>query len=210
MSLQSDLQDLFEGMQDGGKSNDDFCEGIGSAIADYVKGLQFTAAEVAGTDSINQGTFAGSASGKLNITSSDISDVLKECCTEMWDNRKDTEYDGSSALAQAFADALDNASSNISWDVDITGSTTVPGSPPVVISPVDDSGIVTAVFDSTSIPSSLSEVFTTMYKMTSGGDAYFAKQLAPLIQSYFTSASCNVTGTEDGGLIGSTGTGIIS
>lgn len=210
MSLQSDLQDLFESMQDGSKSNDDFCKGIGDSISDYVEGLQFTAVSVAGTDSINQGTFTGAASGSLSITSSDISDILKECCTEMWDNRNDTKYDGNSALAQAFADALDNASSNISWDVDIKGSTTVPGSPPVVISPVEDSGIVTAVFDSTSILNSLSKVFTTMYKMTSGGDAYFAKQLALLIQSYFTGASCSVTGTGDGGLIGSIGTGIIS
>lgn len=30
------------------------------------------------------------------------------------------------------------------------------------------------------------------------------------LQSYFTNTSCNVTGTVDGGLIGSTGTGIIS
>lgn len=188
MSLQSDIQDVFDAMADGSKDDNYFCEQLASIISGFANGCTLTCmpATLSGADTSPAGTFTGAGTAQWQTQGSPIESALKDVCARM----KNQEADDSD-LAQALADGLDGDAPT--FTVTISGSTVVPGTPPVTM-PSSDSGTVTAVFNSEAVKSGLSACFNSMKSMSSGGDAFFATTLATLITAYYTTATISFTG----------------
>lgn len=188
MSLQSDIQNVFDAMADGSKDDSYFCEKIAAAIKTFANSCSLVCmpSTLAGADSGPSGTFTGAGTAQWQTKGSPIESALKDICAKM----KKQESDDSD-LAQAFADGLDDDAPT--FTITISGSTVVPGTPPVTV-PSSDSGTVTATFNSAAVKSGLSACFNSMKSMSSGGDTLFATTLATLIMTYYTTAVISFTG----------------
>lgn len=189
MSLQSDIQDVFDAMAGGAKGNDYFCEQLASVIAGFANGCTLTClpATLSGADASPSGTFSGSGTASWTVSGDEIEAKLKAACSSMQSSGDDN------TLASAFADGLD-ADAPV-FTISIDGATTVPGSPPVS-TPSSDSGVATAVFNSSAVETSLNTCFNNMKSMSSGGDNAFAAALATAIQTYYTTAVISFKGAS--------------
>lgn len=187
MSLQSDIQAVFDAMAGGAKGNDYFCEQLASIIAGFANSCTLTClpATLSGSDASPSGTFSGSGTASWEVSGDEIESKLKAACSSMQSSGDDD------TLASAFADGLD-ADAPV-FTISISGTTTVPGSPPVT-TPSSDTGAATAVFNSSAVKTGLKTCFNNMKSMTSGGDNAFAASLATLIQAYYTSAVISFKG----------------
>lgn len=189
MSLQSDVQAVFDAMTGGAKGNDYFCEQLASIISGFANSCTLTClpATLSGADSSPSGTFSGSGTASWTVSGDKIEAELKSACSSMQSSGDDD------TLANAFADGLD-ADAPV-FTISINGVTTVPGSPPVTI-PSSDSGVATAVFNSSAVKTGLKTCFNNMKSMTSGGDNAFAAALATLVQTYYTTAVISFKGSS--------------
>ena len=177
MSLKDDILGVFtEDMTD-----EDFAKGIADAIGTFTGACSFVVAPtpLVGTDASPSGAFSGSATVSWQIDTSQIENSIKGACTESM-----TDAD----LAQAIADGLDAAAPQ--WSGSISGTTTVPGTPPTP-TPSSDSISVTSTFTSATVNTGLVACFQAMGNMQQGGDEYMATQMAALITAYYT-GSVNV------------------
>lgn len=201
MSLKDDIEVVFTSSM----TDDSFSKGISDAIKAYVSTLSFSAETVAGADTSPSGTFTGSASGTLAISGGTLKGKIDAACAAM-KNAAGTSNAKDDTLSQGIADGLD--ADIPTWAVTITGTTTLPPGSTPPTSPSTDGGVVTPVFDSATVKSTLDSCFSGMKNMISGGDSKFASELASAVEEYYTGATYTVAGSSH--LSSATGSGKVS
>lgn len=193
MALKDDLLDLFNNMHSDPTHYTDveFYTTISQLIADYASSLKLTSVSVVGSDTSPTGAFVGSVAdgdGELKVSGSTIKSKLKAAC-DMKANMTDE------VLAQAFADGVDG--DTVQFTVTIKGKTTTTTTPPQTLDS-QDSGVVTAVFSSSSLLKALKDLFKQQKEdYEHAKDEDFATTLASEVKNYYTKPTvCTVAGSS--------------
>jgi hypothetical protein len=183
-TLQSQLQALFESMQDGSKDDYDMADELSSIVKDFMESgtivtTDLNSVPITSPGPYIAGMFVGGGQGSLSVQDGPCASLIKVACDTMRAQHLDDNY-----LADKITEGIDLMRSAGIVTCNITGVVTIPGSPPIVIPnvPGTTTGTITCV--PTPLAAGLKACFLTMRNMTTGGDAYFATQLATLINSY--------------------------
>lgn len=213
--LENDLKKVFSNMLDKKDkvTDDDFADGISKACKDFGESGSITTVD---TGAVSGGamTFVGKGSGSLSLNDTLMSTPIKTCCTTM---QKLTEG-GDSLLATAIGTGILAMTTAATVETDVSGTATNPTTGATTTMSGKAKGKIVCV--NASLIQSLNSCFTNMYNKkfdksykdeynpNFDGDAYFAKEMASAVHTYFTSGSITTSGT--GTLLGTVGTGSIS
>lgn len=200
--LQSDFEAVFESMTDG--DEDTFPNGISEAVVTFVSGGQVTTTD-GGT--VSGGTFSGSGTGSLSVTSIACAKIIKDACTAM----KSMTSGGDDYLAEQMGSGFKTMADNGVVTTTVTGELTPPP-PATPISPYGGSAKGTISCSESSLVSALKTLFKKMYNQREqegfDGNKEFAKVLANEINTFYTSGQISTDGL--GNIAGSKGSGSIS
>ena len=200
--LQSDFEAVFESMTDG--DEDTFPNGISEAVVTFVSGGQVSTTD-AGT--VSGGTFSGSGTGSLSVTSTACAKIIKDACTAM----KSMTSGGDDYLAEQMGSGFKTMADNGVVTTTVTGVLTPPP-PATPISPYGGSAKGTISCSESSLVSTLKTLFKKMYSQREeegfNGNKEFAKELANEINTFYTSGQISTDGL--GNISGSKGSGSIS
>lgn len=192
-TLKSDLLDAFNNMGDG--DDDYFAEQVAKAVKTYIETGGVTTVD---TGTVSAGVFTGTGSGDMEVESDDCEDSLSETCSKMRDM---TSGGGDAYLAAQMASAINTMVLDGTVKTDVSG-TAVAGS---VSTPLTGKAEGTLTGVAATIQSALVSIFSKMQNMTSGGDEYFAEQMAIAVNSYLLAGVVATNGKN--ALSGSVGTG---
>lgn len=183
-TLQSALESLFTGMQGENKTDEYLADGISDAIKDFIATGTITtvdtAAAVTSPGPYIGGSFVGTGTGSLEVDPDDCSSIIQDACAAM----RDDESNDDDFFAGKIAEAIDTMVSGGTVTCNITGTVTIPGSPPVVIPGVAGTSTGQVAGVPAPIEAGLKVCFASMQNMSEGGDALFAAQLASLVNAY--------------------------
>lgn len=195
-TLQSDLLSVFQSMTDGDDSV--FSDGVAQALKNFVNSGTPSTTD-AGT--IPTGAFTGaSTGGTITADDSACAQIIASAFTFMRNN----ENGGDDYLADKIAEGLQRMTDDAVVTTSVSGTTVPPSPPPPTIPTAGTAkGGITCV--TTAVASGLKAVFSAMKEMSSGGDAYFASQMASLVNACLLAGVVSTQG--QGNLAGSTGTG---
>lgn len=179
MALQSDLLSVFLAMNNITENGDRYmADNVAAKIKAYILTLS-TSTTDSGT--APAGAYTGKGSGKMTIDDSSLADVLYSTFVNCNDNND---------LAKRMAADIDKAcSANNTVTETTTGTvTTSSGSIPF-------SGTAQGKFSGSkaTIENKLKSCFSAMDSMSSGGNEYFAKEMAEAIDTYLKAGSISVT-----------------
>lgn len=198
--LQSDLEDTFSSMLSEDVTDDVFADGIASAFKDFCEGAEVIT-EDTGTVASPAGTFTGKGTGMLTADTSSCSSKILKACQEA----SEDEEGGDSTIAQGITDGLQAMLDGIKVETDLTGAITTSSA---VITGVTGKAEGSITVDVSSLTSYLEDIFSSMKKMSSGGDSYFASQMATKVYTLVSDSVVATEAKED--LTGVTGSGTIS
>lgn len=200
--LQSDFEAVFASMTDG--NEDTFPNGISAAVVTFVSG-----GVVSTTDggTVSGGTYAGSGTGQLTVTSSNCAAIIKAACTAM----KTMTSGGDDYLAEEMGKGFKKMADDGVVITTVTGTLTPP-SPASPISPYGGAAKGTISCSEATLVTNLKALFQKMYNQREqegfDGNKEFAKELANGINSFYTSGTISTDG--QGNIAGSSGSGSIS
>lgn len=193
-TLENNLSDTFLDME----SDSDFASGIASACKSYVEGGTVTTID-GGT--ISSGVFAGNGSGSASVSDSLMSAQINTAIAQM----KQVTSGGDNILANGIFNGLKAMLAQASVSTNVKGNVTQGSSTSYMEGTASGTGITCT---DAGFVSSLLDCFDEMKDKTSGGDSYFASQLADIINTYVSTGQV-VTGGQ-GAIEGSAGSGSIA
>lgn len=200
--LQSDIEDVFESMTDG--NEDTFPNGISNAVVTFVSSGVVSTID-AGT--VTGGTYSGSGTGNLTVTSSVCAAIIKAACTAM----KTMTSGGDNYLAEEMGKGFKKMADDGVVITTVTGVLTPPP-PATPISPYGGAAKGTISCSEIALVTKLKALFQKMYNQREqedfDGNKEFAKELANEINSFYTSGTISTDG--QGNIAGSSGSGSIS
>lgn len=180
-TLQSALQATFLAMNDitDGSGDRYMADNVAENIKTYILTGDTTTTDAGAAPA---GTYAGSGKGKMTIDDSSLADDLYSTFTAGYDNN---------GLASHMAADIDKeCSANDTVSETSKGTVTTPsGATSSFAGPAQGkfSG------NKATIESKLKACFSSMDEMTSGGNEYFAQEMASAIDSYLKAGSISVT-----------------
>lgn len=179
MALQSDLLSVFLAMNNITDNGDRYmADNVAAKIKAYILTLSTSTTD---TGTAPAGAYTGKGSGKMTINDSSLAQDLYSTFVNCNDNND---------LAKRMAADIDKAcSANNTVSETTTGTvTTSSGSSPF-------SGTAQGKFSGSkaTIESKLKSCFSAMDSMSSGGNEYFAKEMAEAIDTYLKAGSISVT-----------------
>lgn len=199
--LQSDFEDVFESMTDG--DEDTFPDGISDAVVAFVSGGQVSTQD---DGTVPGGAYSGSGTGTLSVTASACASIIKSACTAM----KTMTSGGDDYLAEEIGKGLKKMADDGVVVTTVTGTLQPPSSSPVT--PYVGTAQGTISCSESSLVSMLKSTFKKMWddreKDGFDGNEEFAKELANVVNSFYTSGT--VTTQGQGNIAGSSGSGSIS
>lgn len=180
VTLQVALLKIFNDMNSISKDGDVYCA---TEMAKAIKTFIFTG-QVATTDTgaAPAGTYAGAGIGAMNINDGTLSDNLLKTFQAEYNNDN---------LADNIASDTDNACKEDS--IIKTTSTGIVTTPSGATSPFSGPGEGEFTGVKNTIASTLKVCFSAMNNMTSGGNEYYAAQLALAVHSYLIAGAINIT-----------------
>lgn len=206
-NLKKDLLSAFQSMTDGDDSV--FAKKVSAAVADFAE-----SGDIATVDAgpVSGGVFAGSGKGSISVDSSICEKIILAACKKM----QTMTSGGDKYLAAQMESGIESMikAGEVSTDVDGTvtapngATSTLSGNAKGVLSQVSSGSDSSDDSESGIIKSMLVSAFSAMQTMTSGGDKYFADELASAVESYLKAGVAATAG--ESALSGVTGTGAMS
>ena len=180
------------------ESDSDFASGIASACKSYVESGTVTTID---SGTISSGVFAGSGSGSASVSDSLMSAQINTAIAQM----KQVTSGGDNILANGIFNGLKAMLAQAQVSTNVKGNVTQGSSSSYMEGTASGTGITCT---DAGFVSSLLDCFDAMKNKTSGGDSYFASQLADIIDTYVSTGK--VTTQGQGTLEGSAGSGSIA
>lgn len=180
-TLQADLQATFLAMNDitDGSGDRYMADNVAKNIKDYILTGKTSTTDAGAAPA---GSYSGSGSGTMTIDDSSLADDLYSTFTAGYDNN---------GLASHMAADIDKAcSANDTVSETSKGTVTTPSGASSIFS-----GPAQGKFSGSkaTIESNLKACFSSMDEMTSGGNEYFAQEMASAIDSYLKAGNISVT-----------------
>lgn len=198
--LQDDLEDLFKSMNDG--DNSVFSNGIASLIVSYVA-TGAVSTNDAGT--VSGGTYVGSGTGSLSVTTTACARIIKTACDNMTDTAHGNDY-----LAEQIGAGIKKMADDGVVTTTVTGTLTPPSGTPVTGYGGTATGTISC--NASSLIFDLKTVFSQMWSNREqagyDGNLEFAKKLASAVDSFWKNGQITTSG--EGNIEGSTGSGTIA
>ena len=191
--LETKLKSVFASMLDGSKTDAWMASRIAGEIKAYILTGRVSTTD---TGAVPAGTYAGAGVGTMTINNSNLGNALQATFEAAYGN------DDLAAHIASDINTACTASDTVSTNT--TGTVTTPAG---AASPLAGTGKGKFTGAKAAIETTLKACFAAMNAMSSGGDDYFAAQLAAALDAYLKAGTVSVTLQPP---LSGTGTGAIA